>query len=263
MGEFVAGSVEEILRGTGGVNYEIATVRCGGPGLEIPCTCDWNKLAHQAECPTNRITEYPNEGNGVSPAVAYQQVLECSDRDILIYAHDDLTIHDTDWLPRILRRFVYSDSRCVAVGLGGAVGLGTADLYRKPYSIWNLARQSYASNQDDAEVHGERFAGVRRCAVIEQFFMAIRTDWLRSIGGWPVQHLSHHGLDMWIACEAARSGKEIWQVGVSCHHAGGASSTKEIYTKAHWLQGGNAASDHEIPHRWIFDSYRDVLPIRT
>lgn len=101
----------------------------------------------------------------------------------------------------------------------------------------------------------------RQCAVVEQFFMAVRTDWLKDKGGFPTDHLTHHCIDMWLACEAARDGKEVWQVGVSCTHHGGGSSTKPSYGEAPWLQGGSMERDHQIPHRWIYDEYRDVLPI--
>jgi len=117
------------------------------------------------------------------------------------------------------------------------------------------------SNQTDAQVHGERFTGCRRVAVLDAFLMAIRTDWLRSIGGWPTQHLTHHCLDLWLACEAARHNKEIWMTGVSCTHHGGGSSTKPIYKDAKWLQAGSMESDHILPHLWLYNEYRDVLPI--
>ena len=51
--------------------------------------------------------------------------------------------------------------------------------------------------------------------------------------------------------------------GVSCTHHGGGTSTKEAYQDAKWLQGGNTKADHELPHKWLFDTYRDVLPLRV
>jgi GT2 family glycosyltransferase len=224
---------------------QVASVICGGSGPNVP------------GCEVLRID---NTLNQLTPCQAYQEALRFTTAEIICYAHDDLDVHDADWLERMQAVFDEHPD-CVAVGLGGAVGLGTDDLYRKPYSLWNLARIGYASNQDDAETHGARFTGTRRVAVLEQFCMSIRTEWLRKIGGWPISHLRHHMLDAFIACQAARDQKQLWQVGSSCHHAGGASSTKEIYARAHWLAGGTLAEDHEAPHRWIFDNYRDVLPL--
>jgi hypothetical protein len=234
------------------MTYEICTVLCGGPGLKL-LDCD---LGSHMDCCVRVID---NRDNKLSPCEAYQEILETTTADFLMLTHDDLTIHETGWEKRVLDLF--ENENCVGVGLGGATGLGHPDLYKVPYRIQNLARRGYASNQTDAEVHGGRFTGVRRAAVLEQFFMAVRVDWLRSRGGWPVKHLTHHGLDMWFACEVARDKKELWQAGVACHHEGGASSTKDIYALAPWLQGGSIASDHQTPHRWIYDFYRDVLPI--
>lgn len=221
---------------------------CSGPGL------------NQGE--TSAPTQvYFNEDNKVTPCQAYQSLLESCPDDILIYIHDDVTIHDADWIDRTLSLF--NNPNCVAAGMGGAPRLGNKDLYRKPFNIWNMARGGYWSNQTDAEVHGERFDGVRRIAVMDAFFIAVRTDFLRSVGGWPVDKLSHHCLDLWLACEAARAGKEVWAAGLPVTHHGGGSSVKPVYSEAKWLQGGTLESDHRDPHVWLADSYRDVLPLEV
>lgn len=207
------------------------------------------------------VTLIDNTANLLTPCQAYQQALNACQSDILIYVHDDVTIHDPDWLARILRLF--ENPNCVAVGPGGAVGLGNRDLYRKRFDIRNMVRIGYASNQDDWQVHGGHFTEDRRVAVLEQFLMAIRVDWLQGKGGWPVDHLSHHGLDMWVACEAARDGKEIWQCGFSVLHSGGGTSVTEKYKNAAWLQGGSMESDHQMPHRFLMREYADVLPIEV
>ena len=228
----------------------IATVACGGPGFDYP---------HKPGAP--RWIEFDNRDNKLTPCQAYQAVLEMCDTDILIMGHDDVTVHDPEWCRRILRIFAYQPE-VVAVGLGGATGLGSPDLYRKPFNIWNLARRGYASNQTDAEVHGERFEGDKRVAVLDAFSMAVRRDWL--VGrGWPCAHLTFHCLDLWLACEAARDGKETWMVGASCIHHGGGSSTTGKYQNASWLLGGDQAQDHLKPHIWLADNYRDVLPLEV
>lgn len=225
---------------------EIVTVLCGGDGP---------KYSSDSAPPP---TAFDNRSNLLTPCQAYQHALNtCSEADVLIYLHDDITIHDVGWLAKVMTKFC---KPVVAVGLGGATSLGRPHLYKEPYQIMNMARGGYASNQTDAEVHGERFTGVRQVAVLDAFFMAVRTDFLRNIGGWPVDHLSHHCLDLWLACEARRHKKEIWMVGASCTHHGGGSSTKPVYRDAKWLQGGSMEEDHQRPHRWLYEEYRDVLP---
>ena len=124
-----------------------------------------------------------------------------------------------------------------------------------------MARSGYMSNQDDWEIHGKRETGTKRVAVLDAFLMAVRRDFLLSVGGWPVKHLTHHCLDLWLACEAARAGKEIYMVGISALHSGGGTSTNAIYATAEWKQGGSLETDHQLPHRWLAETYRDVLPI--
>lgn len=240
------------------MTVEIASVACSCAGPSIP--------------DGRSVTMIDNTANLMTPCEAYQKALDQTDADILVMIHDDVTIHDPEWLTRIMALFDNPD--CVAAGLGGATSLGRPDLYRKPYNIWNMARGGYASNQTDAEVHGERFTGDRRVAVLDAFLMAVRVDWMRSRQtygrthrgidrGWPVDHLTHHGLDLWMGCEAARAGKEIWLTGASVTHHGGGASTKPVYAEAGWLQGGSLASDHQAPHRWFWDFYRDVLPVEV
>lgn len=224
---------------------EIVSVLCGGAGPLIPFSPD--------------VRTWDNTQNACSPCECYQRLLERSETDVLIYVHDDVTIHDPLWHAKVMSLF--DNPSCVAVGLGGALTLGRRDLYRKPYDIWAMARGNYASNQTDAEVHGERFTGTRQVAVLDAFFLAVRTDWLRARGGWPVAHLTHHCLDLWLACEATRDGKEIWMTGVDVNHHGGGSSVTDSYAKAAWLQGGSRELDHSIPHRWLYETYRDVLSV--
>lgn len=206
-----------------------------------------------------RIRNNPN--NEVSPCAVYQRILQEETCDILVYLHSDLTIHDPTWMTRL--EAIFTNPNCVVAGLGGATALGHPDIYRKPYELQQLARYGYASNQSDWQVHGSHEAGIKRVAVLDAFLLAVRRDWLLDVGGWPTEHLTFHCLDTWLACEAARQGKETWMVGVPCHHAGGGTSVTESYAKAKWLQGNSVEEDHRRPHAFLYHEYRDVLPLRV
>lgn len=229
------------------MTFQIVTVYATGPTLSFPGG--------------EEFKTFDNRRNEFSPAEAYQKLLEECPADVIIYAHSDLTVHDPEWLGRLMALFAREE--CVAAGFGGATALGNLDLYRKKYNIWNLARRGYGSNQTDAEVHGERFTGDRRVAVLDAFLMAVRCAWLRDLGGWPSDNIGHHCLDLWLACEAARRGKEIWTAGVDCTHHGGGASTTDSYARAKWLRGQTLEEDHQRPHRWLANSFRDVLPIEV
>jgi len=234
------------------MTYEIVVVLCAGPKPEFP----------NIEEIKPRLTSYDNTSNTLSPCQCYKDALRVSSADILIYCHSDVTIHDADWLTRVLAEFEQHPN-CVAVGLGGATSLGHPDLYKKTWMIQGMARGGYRSNQTDYATHGIRETGSCRVAVLDAFFMAVRREFLLRVGGWPVKHLSHHVMDLWLGCEAARHNKEIRMVGVSVTHHGGGTSTNEKYRQAKWLQGGTLESDHIAPHKWLFDAYRDCLPIQV
>ena len=236
----------------------VVSVLCGGQGprqsyaVDAPAELRLDDLCSNAE-------------NVYTPCEAYNYLHfrgELLDADVIMYIHDDVTVHAADWRRRVEVIFECRPD-CVCVGFGGATQLGHDNLYKESYRLPNLARQGYVSNQTDWKTHGGLEKGDKQVAVVDAFFMAVRTDFLRSVGGWPVDHLTHHCLDLWLACEAARHGKQVWMTGVNCTHHGGGSSTKPTYKKAKWLQGGTLEEDHQRPHRWLFDEYRDVLPIKV
>lgn len=229
------------------MTYEILVVNCGGPGVRIP---HW---------PTIRALD--NTDNKLSPCQAYQQLLESSKSEVLVYAHDDLIIREEGWLKRLLALF--ETSLVVAAGFGGALGLGSPHLYKRAYRIEDMARQNYYSNSTEWSIHGLHEAGERRVAVLDAFLIAVRRDFLLEIGGWPVKRITHHAMDLWLACEAARHEKLTYITGVCHTHLGGGSSTKSSYRTAKWLQGHSLEEDHRRPHQFLYQEYRDVLPIQV
>lgn len=260
------------------MTVELASVLCGGTGPRLAFNFHGLADDFSVDSGTERICFidpsigpgmgnikcrwYDNRENLVTPCQAYQFLLEETEADVLAYVHDDVEVYDPNWLTRVMDVFE-NNPKCVAVGLGGATSLGRPNLYKRPYRIEDMARGGYASNQRDAETHGERFTGDRRVAVLDAFFQAVRVDWLRSVGGWPVERITHHGADLWLGCMAARTEHEIVMCGIDVAHFGGGTSVKPIYQQARWLQGGSVASDHILPHRFLFEEFRNDLPIKV
>jgi len=157
----------------------------------------------------------------------------------------------------------FADPKVAIVGMGGALGIGTPDIYRRPYNIWQLQRIDYFSNQTDWQVHGKREEDLRDVAVVDGFFMAVRREFLDQIGGWSWMQTRFHCYDVALCLMAHRKGWKVRMVGVNCTHHGGGTSTSAEY-KA-WLesQGTNQAEDHSKPHEWLYNEFRDVLPLRV
>lgn len=180
----------------------------------------------------------------------------------LAFIHDDVIIRDIGWDERALREF--ADPTVGVVGFGGATGLGHPQIYQIPYELPQLARHGYASNVDDWRTHGGHFEGSRDVAVLDGFSLIVRRELMDKLVRWPVDKLVFHNYDFWLCCMARRLGYRVRQVGVRCHHLGGRNSTRPRYNG--WLQErlGKTDSDvHREAHEFVYEEFRDVLPVRA
>lgn len=232
-------------------------IACASMTPETP-TEQWKELCVDAWA----FDAYDNSTHNIGVTQAYQQIYEAaSDFDGICYLHTDVTIHERGWDRRLAQEF--SDPKVAIVGMGGALGIGTPDLYRKPYRIEQLARQQYFSNQSDWQTHGQREEDSRDVAVVDGFCMAIRRSFLDQIGGWKWFPYAFHCYDIAMCLQAIRHGWKIRMVGVNVtHHGGGASTTPEY---KRWCEehGTTLEREHYEPHRWAYDNFREVLPWRV
>lgn len=201
----------------------------------------------------NAVGDYPVfviSGKDILPA--FTELYEHSQgSDILAYLHDDLVITEKGWDARVLHEF--EDPQVGIVGFGGALGHASPSLYSGPYYLPDLARRHFMSNMLTAEEHGARFAGSTDAAVLDGFSLFVRRELLDRIGGWKkVYEAGYYLYTEALCCEARRLGYRIRMVGVACNHLGGKTSTT-----------ANITEDFEAKHRWLYDSYRDVLPFEV
>lgn len=198
--------------------------------------------------------------DGVLPAMQHGYMISVA--DILAYVHDDVICREPEWRERVLHEF--EDPTVGVVGFGGALVLGRDSLYREPYHITQLARDGYASNVDDAEIHGERFVGSRDVAVLDGFSLIVRRTLLDRLGGFPVAaYPPHHVYDMWLCASAHRLGARVRLLGVRCHHLGGRTATTRAYQEwASSTSWGGDSEMHRRGHRLFYDEFRGLLPIR-
>lgn len=174
--------------------------------------------------------------------------------DILAFLHDDVLVHDPDWVQRVLKEF--EDPQVGLVGFGGATGHGDPNLYKIPYDYRQLGRSNFLSNMTDAEAHGKRFTTSCDVAVLDGFALIVRRSLLDRCNGWPLDTpIGYLCYDYWLCCVVRRLGYRIRLVGVSCTHLGGRTFVK---------MGIGQREDHWphflAAHRYIYDEFRDVLP---
>lgn len=180
--------------------------------------------------------------------------------EIQIYAHDDVEFADLNWPALTAAEFL--DPAVAIVGAGGATGMGTPDIYKRPYRIEQLVRTGYASNQIGWEIHGEQLTKPRDVAVVDGFFMAVRTAFLDQIGGWSWIQSRFHLYDEALALEALRRGWRIRAIPIEVDHHGGGTSTRAEYVALCREFGTTPEREHAEPHRWLYSRYRDLLPVR-
>lgn len=204
--------------------------------------------------------EYVNIPNiGVVPPM--QLLFEKhSDQEIICWVHSDVTVYDPTWADRVYDEF--KDPKVAVVGFGGATGIGTDWIYRERYQIEQLQRINYASNDVEWETHGGFEDGAKDVAVCDGFFLAIRTAALKEIGGWKGFGFNFHMYDAYISLALAERDWKTRMVGVKCHHHGGGTSTSESYKRWCIENGTTMEREHEAPHKFIYERFRDILPLR-
>jgi hypothetical protein len=206
----------------------------------------------------HRLRLFINKGHG--PVRAYQEALEqIPEAKFFGFIHDDVAIYEPEWDTRVLE--LLKSPRIGVVGFGGGWGHGSGEIYKTPYHLAQLQRYGYASNVNDAEVHGRRFTGDREVAVLDGYALFAKRELLEQAGGWPVKDLVFHCYDYWLCCMAHRLGYQVWMTGVKCHHFGGMTSTKDGYNN--WLKENLGKTDVDIhveSHAYIYNEFSDVLP---
>lgn len=186
--------------------------------------------------------------------------------DIIGFVHDDVEVYE-DWVTPLVRVFE-KDPQAGLVGFGGAKHFGSNDIYKTPYNLMQLIRYSFRSNMKDWAIHGTRIVVPERVSVLDGFSLFFRGEAYHKMGGWasavadgmPPMHM----YDAWAAARMAELGYTCWVCPVECHHAGGKTSTTQVYQEFVRAEGYESGEQvFEVAHRKVYDRFRGVLPIRA
>lgn len=224
---------------------------------------------------------------GVVPAFAegVKRALAAG-HNLVAAIHDDVLIEEDGWDQRVLEHF-RSRPQCGLAGFLGGFGLGDADIYQKPYSPHQLARQGVVSNERNAEAHGVRALQPLRVSVLDGFSQIGRAEFWRGdkarypgnirtgldatqgYGNLFEQMASwgcvHHAYDAGLGAFAARLGWEVWMLPVACWHMGGQTAVGDP-GYAEWAKGIVPGGDQDfwaMAHQIVYEKFRGVLPIRV
>lgn len=206
--------------------------------------------------------------------------LDHTDADVIAALHDDLEIFDPDWIAKTIRLFE-RHPQCGLAGFGGAIGLGSDDLYIKPYDPMQLARIGFRSNLVDAEVHGIRSLLSERVACCDGFSLIGRRGFFKGqqnphvLTRQPIyarpwtyfesNGIIHHAYDSLFGAYAKRLGWEVWYLPINARHYGGRTAVGDPGYQA-WAKDQIIDGDHGFwvnSHRLGYELFRDQLPIRV
>jgi len=197
------------------------------------------------------------------------------DVDIIACLHDDVLILERGW-DDVVETCFRRHPDVGLVGFGGAIGLGSDELYQEPYDPMQLARIGFRSNLVDAEAHGARSLLPEEVVCLDGFSqIGRRAFWQgRSPSGathmppWDylqVNGFVHHFYDGALGCLARRLQWQVFYVPVQCRHLGGQTAVGDPgYQRwaATQINGGDRGF-WEQAHRKGYDLFRDVLPLRV
>lgn len=207
--------------------------------------------------------------------------LDHTDADVIACLHDDLELLDADWGAKVLRAFERRPA-CGLAGFGGALGLGSDDLYKAPYHPMQLARSGFRSNLVDADVHGIRSLLAEQVAALDgfsqigrrEFFQGLRMSHAGLAVDGPIERpwtvmedlgVVHHCYDAMIACLAARYGWQTWYLPIRCRHYGGQTAVGDAGYQS-WAKTKIPDGDMgfwQFAHKICHQNFNDVLPIRV
>lgn len=186
--------------------------------------------------------------------------------DVLVFCHDDIEVYE-NWTEYLDILFT-ARPNIGLIGLHGALGLGTEEIYRRRYELTQLARIRPVSNMQDAEQHGRRSTVPLQVATVDGFFMAVRTEAYKAVGGWEAclkDGIPYHMYDHWMAMALREKGYETWLAPIYCKHYGGGTEVKQSEKYETWAKenGFNEISDvHKKGHEAFYKRFKGQLPIR-
>lgn len=185
----------------------------------------------------------------------------CCPADFIYFSHSDVLIEEAEWDVKLFKWLDQLTSVGV-IGFGGAKGIGSPDIYKSEYVIWQLARRNFVSNMRDAEQHGRRMINeIEPVAVLDGFSLIASVEMLDSIGGFD-EHYIFHNYDNDLCIRSILAGYSNFVLNIKCHHMGGITSTRSDYDN--WLHTHNINGDGEIhaeAHVYMYNKFKGHLPI--
>jgi len=180
--------------------------------------------------------------------------------DIVLFMHNDLMIYEKDFDTKLKKAFLNNDE-LGAVGAFGAKAIGSANIYKVPYEMSQLARGGNISNaRMDKNIHG--FRNLRRefenVAVFDGMFMCFKRELLQKVDGFDPITQTFHNYDNLMCIKSLENGYENIVIPMDVDHLGGATTVKESWSE---VFGKTKQQVHEDAHPPLWEYGKGKLPI--
>lgn len=158
---------------------------------------------------------------------ALNQALQISKADYVFNTHSDIHMYEQDWDEKTSKAIQEAGNVGVA-GYYGAMGIGSPDIYRMPYSFTQMVRTNPIAGdrcRQDPRIHGHMQFKQDwvECAVLDGFSLIVKND--RSIKFW--SESVHHMYDNDICLQAIDKGMKVITINMDVEHYGGKTDVGE------------------------------------
>lgn len=156
--------------------------------------------------------------------------------DYIFFTHNDVTVYEHGWDSKIKEAIELAErSGPVGVaGFFGSKGIGTSDLYQKPYEMSQLVRcDNVSSCWRMDKVHGHRpVEGLfEQVAVLDGFAMIVSTKFLKEQEGFDMKTGPHHNYDQNVCLDSIDLGYQNIVIPMDAKHHGGVTDVSEAWNE--------------------------------
>ena len=174
--------------------------------------------------------------------------------DVIAILHNDVYVFEYGWDRRVIKEFA-DDPKLGLAGFLGAEGVGHTG-----------GRMHTTSNMLEAEIHGNRVAGVNKAIIFDGLALIGRKAMFDQVGGFDTGYTYHHFYDRDISLASHFAGWTNKVIGVACHHRSGITANRAQYQT--WIDqkmgtqnfSGDKAS-YDASERYFIEKWKGKLPI--
>jgi GT2 family glycosyltransferase len=207
----------------------------------------------------NKIKVIRNNKN-VGAIESLNQIWRNATGDIIFFLHNDTEVFEKNYDVKLKKAFEINNDIGI-VGGYGAKGIGTRDIYTKPYEMCQLARGGNVSNaRMDKDIHGFRNLknDFENVAVLDGFMMVIKKEIIDKTDGFGKILFYHHNQDNLICIQSIEMDYENIIIPFDCNHIGGQTDVKENWTAG---TGKSKQDIHSEAHPPLWEYGKGKLPI--